>query len=76
MSTAFAEFECRFEGATGRVAPGVSWRPNGTSDWRLKQYQLIPRSRASFDGRLSFPDAVPRVAHGESTDNGQVLRNQ
>jgi len=20
----------------------VSWRPNGTTDWRLKRYQLIP----------------------------------
>lgn len=76
MSTAFAEFERRFGGATGRVARGVIWRPNGTSDWRLKQYQLIPHSRASSDGRLSFPNAVPRVPHGESTDNGQVLRNQ
>jgi hypothetical protein len=38
----------------------VSLRPNGTTDWRLKRYQLIPHPRFSSDGRLSIPKSVLR----------------
>ena len=54
----------------------VRWRPNGTTDWRLKRYQLIPHPRLSSDGRLSSLKANPRVPHGESTGDGQILCNQ
>ena len=54
----------------------VSWRPNGTTDWRLKRYQLIPHPRLRSDGWLSSVKADPREPHGESTGDGQVLCNQ
>lgn len=51
----------------------VSWRPNSTTDLRLKQYQLIPYPRLSSDGRLSILIADLREPHGESIGDGQVL---
>ena len=57
-------------------ATPVSLRPNGTTDWRLKRYQLIPHPRFSSDGRLSIPKSVLREPHCESTGDGQVLCNQ
>lgn len=54
----------------------VSLRPNSTSDWRLKRYQLIPHPRFASDNRFSHLKTYRRGPHGESTDDGQVPCNQ
>ena len=54
----------------------VSWRPNSTSDWRLKRYQLIKLLWLASDSRFSSLKSDYREPHGESTDNGQVIGNQ
>jgi transposase len=54
---------------------GVSWRPNDTSDWRFKRYQLNQGSRCSSLACFCSPETPEGDHDGSSTEYGQVVIN-